>query len=224
MISILKSFWAIFSSLFLYHLRGLHLVWRAGLSWDFASVMAITGLMSRAEVKCLYERAQEASGQGVIVEIGSYRGLSTVALARGSMKGPRVPVYAVDPHGFFPSSGALPAKGENFGPSDRAAFCRNVLFAGAAQMIHPIELPSKQAVAGWKQAISLLWIDGCHDYDSVREDFLSWSPFVLSGGWVAFHDSSDPAGGPGRVIQEALADGRFHLIHIVKKVSVLCKT
>jgi len=200
MISILKSFWAIFPSLFLYQLRVLLLVWRAGLSWDFASVMAINGLMRRAEVKCLYERAQEASGQGVIVEIGSYRGLSTVALARGSMKGPRIPVFAVDPHGF-----------------------QNVLFSGAAPMIHPIALPSQQAVAGWKHPISLLWIDGCHDYDSVREDFLLWSPFVLSGGWVAIHDSADPKGGPYRVVHEALGEGNYDLIQKVEKVSVLRK-
>ena len=216
-------FWETIRSMILYYQMVLRLIWRGKVPADLALAMAAEGQTRRGEARCLYELAREASQEGVIVEIGSYRGETTIALAKGSVRGSRIPVYAVDPHGFFPASGALPAKGENYGPQDNAAFFRNVLFSGAAPMVHSIGLPSKQAVSGWKQAISLLWIDGCHDYDSVREDFLSWSPFVFPGGWVAFHDSSDPAGGPYRVIQEALTGGRFRLLRKVEKVSVLCK-
>jgi hypothetical protein len=216
-------FWESLKSMILYYQMALRLIWRGKVPADMALAMASEGQTRGAEARCLYELAREASPEGVIVEIGSYRGRATIALAKGSFRGPRIPVYAVDPHGFFPAGGASPAKAENYGPRDRAAFLRNVLFSGAAPMIHPIALPSKQAAAGWKQPISLLWIDGCHDYESVREDFLSWAPFVLPGGWVAFHDSSDPAGGPYRVIQEALAGGRFRLLRKAEKVSVLCK-
>ena len=219
----IRLFWETLKSMVLYYQMALRLIWRGKLTADLALALAAEGQTRGAEARCLYELARETFREGVIVEIGSYRGRTAIALAKGSIRGSRIPVYAVDPHGFFPASGASPGEAENYGPRDRAAFLRNVLFSGAAPMIHSISLPSKHAAAGWELPISLLWIDACHDYDSVREDFLSWSPFILSGGWVAFHDSSDPAGGPYRVIQEALAGGRFRLLRKAEKVSVLCK-
>lgn len=36
--------------------------------------------------------------------------------------------------------------------------------------------------------IHLLLIDGGHDYDTVKADILGWTPKVVSGGVVAFHD------------------------------------
>lgn len=36
--------------------------------------------------------------------------------------------------------------------------------------------------------IHLLFIDGAHDYAAVKADILSWTPAVVPGGIVAFHD------------------------------------
>lgn len=36
--------------------------------------------------------------------------------------------------------------------------------------------------------IDFLFIDGAHDYAGVKTDFLTYSPFVRSGGIIAFHD------------------------------------
>jgi predicted O-methyltransferase YrrM len=44
--------------------------------------------------------------------------------------------------------------------------------------------------AAWpkNQKIDLLFIDADHKYEAVRADWLNWSPFVKSGGVIAFHD------------------------------------
>ena len=215
----MRSFWDIFKSLLLYHQTVLRLIWRAGLSPDFARVMAVEGQMRGREAQCLYELAQGASREGVIVEIGSYRGLSTIALARGSLRGARIPVYTIDPH----EATHNPHLGEVYGPRDNIAFFKNILFSGVTSIVGPINMLSVEAVNGWEKPISLLWIDGNHAYESVREDFLSWSKFVVLGGWVAFHDAADPEGGPYRVIQEALEGEAFRLYRKAEKVSVLCK-
>jgi predicted O-methyltransferase YrrM len=36
--------------------------------------------------------------------------------------------------------------------------------------------------------LDLLFIDGDHSYEGVKQDFLSYSPLVRKGGWIAFHD------------------------------------
>ena len=53
-----------------------------------------------------------------------------------------------------------------------------------------------------KRPIGVLFIDGAHDYASVRNDFLSWWPYLMPGGVIALHDCNWP--GPGRVMREEL--------------------
>jgi hypothetical protein len=182
--------------------------------------MAVEGQMRRSEARCLYELARGTSRDGVIVEIGSYRGLSTIALARGSFQGPRIPIYTIDPH--EPTHN--PHLGEEYGPQDNIAFFKNILFSGVTSIVRPINLLSSEAVNGWKKPISLLWIDGDHAYESVREDFLSWSKFVVPGGWVAFHDAANQEGAAYRVIQGALPEGCFRLIERVERMAILQKS
>jgi len=42
--------------------------------------------------------------------------------------------------------------------------------------------------------ISLIFIDGSHDYESVRSDFETWWPKLVDGGIIAFHDSLSKEG------------------------------
>ena len=46
----------------------------------------------------------------------------------------------------------------------------------------------------WKRPIDLLFIDGNHTYEGVRDDIASWLPFVRDGGVVIFHDYGSWAG------------------------------
>jgi hypothetical protein len=183
--------------------------------------MAAEGQIRRAEARCLYEFAQKAPREGVIVEIGSYRGLSTIALAKGSLKNHAIPVYAIDPHDYVDPGNCVSRAGWHYDSRDNFAFFKYVLFAGVAEVVRPINLLSNEVVAGWDKPISLLWIDGSHDYEEVKKDFKSWSPFVVQRGHVALHDSIDPGDGPSRVVQEALDGGDFDLVKRAEKVCVL---
>ena len=63
---------------------------------------------------------------------------------------------------------------------------------------------SKAAAEGWTRPVALLWIDGDHEYSSVREDFLLLgAPHVVDGGVVALHDTLYLQG-PARVVSEFL--------------------
>ena len=58
----------------------------------------LRGWLTPAEGELLYNLAKNCTGKGVIVEIGSWVGKSTIHLAAGSQEGSQVPVFAIDPH------------------------------------------------------------------------------------------------------------------------------
>ena len=173
------------------------------------------GMTSLAEAKLLYELAREVR-KGCIVEVGSYRGRSTVALGRGSLDGHGVPVFAIEPHQTF--TGVL---GGRFGPADAGAFHRAMLETGCYHVVRLVNLSSEQVAPGWRLPVALLWIDGDHRYEGVRRDFESWRPYLMAGATVVFDDAADPAIGPYRLIAELLATGGYEKVREFGKMTVL---
>jgi hypothetical protein len=173
------------------------------------------GMTSLAEAKLLYELAREVRS-GCIVEVGAYRGRTTVALGRGSLDGHRVPVFAIEPH--QPFTGVL---GGRFGPPDAGAFYRAMLETGCYHVVRLVSLSSEQVAPGWPWPVALLWIDGDHRYEGVRRDFESWQPHLMERATVVFDDADDPALGPHRVIAELLATGEFHEVRQFGKITVV---
>lgn len=186
-----------------------------GVSRDLLRTLAADGMTHPDECLLLMDLASEVR-EGVIVEIGSYRGRSTIALATGSSRGRTAPVYAIEPHESF--TGVL---GASFGPDDKTAFDENVARSPHSRLIHLISASSQAAAQAWDEEIGLLWIDGDHRYEAVRRDFDLWSPFLHANGRVAFDDSTVPGLGPHTVIEEILAAGSYELLRVVGKVSVL---
>jgi predicted O-methyltransferase YrrM len=151
----------------------------------------IPGWLTDEEAEALYELARRCRGDGVIVEIGSWKGKSTVCLGLGSQEGNDVPVYAIDPHADY-----------RFGD-----FKTNVERAGIAELVRPIASLSQPAADTFDEPIELLFVDGSHEYDLVLEDFEKWVPKVVDGGWVAFHDTTWTAG-PRKVVGHAIYRSR----------------
>src|SRR3989337_2786998 len=58
----------------------------------------VDGWLTDKEGELLYNLAKNCTGEGVIVEIGSWQGKSTIWLGRGSKKGNNITIYAIDPH------------------------------------------------------------------------------------------------------------------------------
>ena len=96
---------------------------------DLLRTFAAQGMTHPDECLLLMRLASQVR-DGVIVEIGSYRGRSTIALAMGSCRGAATTVYAIEPHEEF--TGML---GAHFGPDDKAAFERNIERARGSESI-----------------------------------------------------------------------------------------
>ncbi len=175
----------------------------------------VEGWLAVEEAALLYDLARQVE-DGCILEIGSYRGRSTVALALGARAGLGPPVFAIEPH--EPFSGVL---GGNFGPADRGAFYRNMLRSGCFEEVRLINLDSATVAPGWRKPIGLLWIDGDHSYEGVKRDFECWFPHLTDEAKIAFDDSLDPELGPARLIREILGRGAFEVSKTVGKVTLL---
>jgi hypothetical protein len=168
---------------------------------ELRDVASIDGWLSREAAVLLYDLARQVT-EGCIVEVGSYRGRSTVALALGAAAGDGPRIYAVEPH--EPFVGVL---GGEFGPEDRAAFFRNMLRTGAYEHVRLLNISSEVLASGWKQPVALLWLDGDHAYEGVRRDFDAWEPHLLADCDVVLDDADDPELGPNRLVQELAGDG-----------------
>lgn len=173
------------------------------------------GMVSFDEALLLYNLAKEVNS-GCIIEVGSYRGRSSVFLGKGSLDGANVPVYAIDPH--KPFIGVL---GGIFGPKDRTEFYRAMLDHGCSEVVSLINLSSECFSPLWNIPISLLWIDGDHSYAGVTKDFGCWLPHLETTARIAFDDATDPELGPRRLIDELIKSNRFEEIMNIGKIIVI---
>jgi predicted O-methyltransferase YrrM len=174
---------------------------------DLRELLAsVDGWLTEAEGELLFRLASRCSGRGVIVEVGSWKGKSTIALSHGSRAGASAAVHAVDPHV------GSPEHKEMFGEvSTFDQFSANVARAGVGDLVRPIVRRSEDAARDFPHPVELAFIDGDHDYEAVKRDFEVWFPKVVDGGLMAFHDSSYQDGrwpGPTRLVEEALFKSR----------------
>lgn len=144
---------------------------------------SVHGWMSTQELSSLYHFAKSVKGRGVIVEIGSWRGRSTIWIARGAKDGAGAKVYAIDP---FTGSAENQKPGLKIWTFDD--FKNNLSRAGVWDAVAAIIATSEMAAKEWSKPIEFLFIDGDHEYEAVEKDFLLYSPHVINGGVIAFHD------------------------------------
>lgn len=164
----------------------------------------IDGWLSDKEAETLYDFAQRA--RGPIVEIGSCYGRSTAAIALGSMAGGKQPVYAVDSFvGVHPGDRPT-CLGEQpgHGCSSPELLRSNLDAAGINGLVTIVAKPSAEAIGEVPDGIGLLFIDGAHDYRSVKTDIGLYAPRVKVGGTIVMHDATPADPGVLQALDETL--------------------
>jgi hypothetical protein len=75
---------------------------------------------------------------------------------------------------------------------------------------------------GWDRPISLLWIDGSHEYVDVIDDIERFTPHVMLGGCVVFDDASGRAyPGVARAIGERMHENpEFGFLGTIKNFAI----
>lgn len=151
----------------------------------------VQGYLQPVEGYALLQLAANGPRTGAIVEIGSYMGLSTCWLSAGSKGAGREKVTAIDHFGGSPEQqegGSVQCDTVVKEGTTYRRFQEHLRAQGLWEHVEAIVATSQEAVKSWAGRIRLLFIDGDHTWDGIGSDFARWSPFVVQGGIIAFHD------------------------------------
>jgi hypothetical protein len=149
----------------------------------WATAASIGGWLTRAQAQSLWSAAEQVAPGATILEIGSHQGRSTVVLATAAKRSGGT-VIAVDPF----VSGAMFG-----GAATRTRFEKNLSAAGVSDVVRLIAQPSTAIRPAWTTPLAMLYIDGKHDYWTVRDD-LRWVEHLAPGTSVLVHDSFSSIG------------------------------
>ena len=166
----------------------------------WARIRATTGFLTEREARFLLLAAAAAPAEGSILEIGSFKGRSTVGLATIARRYGLGQVIAVDPH-TAPSITDPSLRGKSTTFDD---FKSNLQAAGVEDMVEVHRAFSQDLARSWSRPLRLLWIDGDHTFAGAQRDLDCYRRFLQPGAIVALHDALSNFDGPIRVMVESL--------------------
>jgi len=177
-------------------------------------VSKVGGWVSDKEGELLYNLAKNCSGKGVIVEIGAWKGRSTIWLGKGSKRGNKVKIYTIDPHKGSSEHKETYGKVQTF-----EEFKKNIKNAKVDDIVIAIVKTSEEAAKNFDKPVELIFIDGAHEYNLVKLDFELWFPKVIDIGIMAFHDTTGWPG-PKKVVEELVYKSKnFRNVRFVGSVT-----
>jgi predicted O-methyltransferase YrrM len=169
--------------------------------------LEVDGWMTPGELAWLAEAARDAS---LIIEVGAWKGRSTLALAENT----RGVIQVVDPWIRSDGTSDLPSSGfEEFQRNLAPFIARNLTFSREDSL-------SWVRRSGTHSVADLIFLDGDHTYAHLRREIAAFYGLVRTGGILAGHDYWN-ASLPDvtRAVDEAFPQGvnRFESIWWVRR-------
>lgn len=187
-------------------------------AWE--AMRAVPGYLLENEARLLGFLAACTPADGRIVEIGSFKGRSTVMLAKVAAHYGLGKVVAIDPHNFNLSEKVRDADSSSRPASSKDDFLNSLRTAGVTGHVEFHHALSKDVSSSWNEPIRLLWIDGDHSYPGAKDDFDGFAPHVQPGGFIALHDALNAFSGPIRVfVEEMLGSNQFGAAGFVHSIA-----
>jgi predicted O-methyltransferase YrrM len=184
------------------------------------AVADVDGWMSPDQAQRLYDAASRASSGQQIVEIGSFRGRSTIVLASAAADG--VAVVAIDPHA-----------GNDRGPNeldgyqaeaadDHDVFTANLASAGVSDRVRHVRAFSDSAHGDVQGSIAVLYVDGAHRFAPARADIRDWGARVAPGGTMLIHDSFSSVGVTAAIVRQLFWSPQFRYVGRSRSLTEYC--
>jgi hypothetical protein len=195
----------------------------------------VGGFLSPGNLRAFECGIRNMPGEGAIVEIGSFLGLSTTILAYARHKYHRPnPFFTCDPWVFagrdVPKAGYFSTGSDEYRQWVMRSFRQNILLFARDIEPHTVEAFSDRFFQLWEQRaavedvlarpavlggpISLAYIDGDHSYEVARRDVTNVGKYLLPGGFLILDDSADQSDFQGLkdLVRELRADRRYELV------------
>ncbi len=152
-------------------------------------------------------------------DIGCYHGKSTIIFGTVMKKfSPNGKIIAVDTHDG--KLGDVENDLQHF-PCSYNSFKKNIEEEGLSSMVESFKGYAYNLQL--TRPVSLLFIDGLHDYISVSKDFWHFAGHVVKDGYIAFHDYADYFPGVKVFVDELLQTGKYIRVDKVDTLIILQK-
>jgi predicted O-methyltransferase YrrM len=168
------------------------------LSYDMVKLSrGLSGHLKEKEVRFL-SCMPFISGKGEILEIGSFKGKSTIILASVAKAVGMKKIVACDP--LLLSSPTDPTDADP--DTLPEIFKKNLADHNLSSFVEFHQKKSFELAAEWNRPIKALWIDGDHTYEGASLDIDLFSKFLEPGGIICLHDVLHGHDGPIRAFME----------------------
>lgn len=166
----------------------------------WAAVADVQGWMTDGQGRALYDAAAACPPGGVIVEIGSFHGRSTIVLAYAAPAD--ATIVAVDPHAGNDRGPQEISGFEDEAADDHQQFLANLRAAGVDGRVRHLRAFSDAALDQVPSSIDVLYVDGAHRYGPALADIREYGARVAVGGSMLIHDSFSSIGVTGAILRE----------------------
>jgi hypothetical protein len=141
----------------------------------------IQGVFSEQDMAVLKEEIEKLEPGDVYVEIGVDEGRSFRAAFEYAKKG--VYLIGIDVHDVVPHKQSV----------GRAPFMEKEKIVGLGKRGFYIHGDADELANIFPHSVDLLFVDGNHDYDSIKKNTEMWEYKVRMGGTILYHDYDHPA-------------------------------
>lgn len=162
--------------------RGLSFFWRAVRPCPINKLARLNIPSGLGDSAWLLYGLVRARKPKVCVEIGSAQGWSACFIATALEENKIGKLFAIDPH--------CQTEWNDLGSLDTLAVMQHYLAElGLTHRVDVVRRLSAQVAQEWQSPIELLFIDGDHSYEGVKNDWHSFLPHMSDFGIVIFHDT-----------------------------------
>jgi predicted O-methyltransferase YrrM len=167
----------------------------------------VEGWLTDEQAHQLWHSASPLEPKQRIVEIGSFRGRSTIALALAAPEG--VEILAIDPHSGVDRAPQESTLNLEVGAQDAEIFADNLRRFGVNDKVNHIPKESSRALDEVPRPVDVLFIDGAHGFRAARQDIIFYGDLVPDGGTMLIHDSFSSLGVTLALMATLFGSGRF---------------
>jgi predicted O-methyltransferase YrrM len=128
------------------------------------------------ELLTIYNLAKSLSKKSVLLEVGSYLGASSLMIAKGIKKSSKL--ICVD---TWQNDAMSEGKWDSY-----KIFLSNI--RPVKDRIETVQSTSIEASNKINEHLDMIFIDGDHSYEAVKNDVSNWFPKLKSGGIIVMHD------------------------------------